>query len=159
MISAGQSHSTLDITASVGPAMKIDIDSIYAQMSEFSHISIRPNRMVMAFIYTNEHTQIAHGGISVWWETPYVSLEQEEAQFTVVDWMHDYDLYLDHMVKLTPIEDGGRPGLMMSWRPIDGPAILSDYVLHYVEGLSRGTMDTGTQDPQDPRIEDGSTSQ
>ena len=137
----------------------IDVDNIYAQMSEFSIHQARPHKQVMGFVYGHEFGPLT-GGVTVWWEKPYVSNDQDFAEIDIVDWMHDHDLYLDSMVKLTPIDDKGLPGLMMTWRPIDGPAVIADAVLDYLGRIKlHGSDDPRTEDQEDRGGEDGATSE
>lgn len=112
-----------------------ELDTVYAQMAEHSTKSMRPHSTVMGFVYDSDRGIPAAGGISLWWDMPYISTAADEARAGVVDFMHDNYLLVDRLIKLTPIGDGKLPGLMMTWRPIDGPAVITDYVVDYVSRL------------------------
>jgi hypothetical protein len=77
----------------------IEVDTIYAQMSEFSDRSFRPHPWVMGFSYSNE------GAVSVWWDHAYESTKYQLAKFDLVDWMHENDFIADTMVNLVPLPE------------------------------------------------------
>lgn len=121
-----------------------ELDTIYAQMSEHCTKSTRPHPTVMGFVYDSTRRIPAAGGISLWWDMPYISIPAGSARSDVVDFMHNNYLLVDRLIKLTPIGDGKLPGLMMTWRPIDGPATITDYVVDYVSRLQlNGPDDIG----------------
>ena len=121
-----------------------DLDIVYAQMAEHCTRSMRPHKTAMGFVYESHHKIPAAGGISLWWDHAYVSNKSEEARLSIVDFMHDNYLLVDRLIKLTPLNEDGLSGLMMTWRPIDGPATITDYVVDYVSKLQlNGPDDIG----------------
>ncbi len=110
----------------------IEVDTIYAQMSEFSDRSFRPHPWVMGFSYSNE------GAVSVWWDHAYESTKYQLAKFDLVDWMHENDFIADTMVNLVPLPEEKNlilPGVMIIWKPLDGEAKISELAEQYIKGL------------------------
>jgi hypothetical protein len=121
-----------------------ELDTIYAQMAEHCTQSIRPHSTVMGFVYDSERRIPAAGGISLFYDMPYISTAADTARLDVVNFMHDNYLLVDRLIKLYPAGEGKLPGLMMTWRPIDGPAKISEYVVDYVSNLQlNGPDDIG----------------
>lgn len=132
-----------------------ELDTVYAQMAEHCTKSTRPHKLVMGFVYDSDRGIPAAGGITLWWDMPYISDSCEKARLDVVDFMHDNYLLMDRLIKLVPIGDGKLPGLMMTWRPIDGPATISEYVVDYVSRLQlNGPDDIGITTEHAGRTDD-----
>lgn len=130
-----------------------ELDNVYAQMAEHCTKSVRPHKTAMGFVYDSIDKIPAAGGISLWWDMPYISTQAVMARSHVVDFMHDNYLLVDRLIKLTPIGEGKLPGLMMTWRPIDGPANISDFVVDYVSRLQlNGPDDIGITSDHPGRI-------
>lgn len=114
----------------------IEVDNIYAQMSELSETSFRPHPWVMAFTYGRD------GGISIWWDHAYESSKYLLGKLDLVDWLHESFLVADKMVTLVPLPQEKNltlPGTMIVWKPIDGEAKLSGLVENYIKGMQNVT--------------------
>lgn len=110
----------------------VEVDTIYAQMAEFSDRSFRPHPWVMGFAYEKD------GAVSVWWDHAYESNKYSLAKMDLVDWMHENDFIADTMVNLIPLPEEKNlvlPGLMITWKPIDGEAKISKLAEQYIKGL------------------------
>jgi len=114
----------------------IEVNTIYAQMSELSDHSFRPHPWVMGFAYGQD------GAVSVWWDHVYESSKYVLSKLDLVDWMHESDFVADTMVNLIPLPEEKNlimPGLMITWKPINGEAKISEMAKQYIEGLQNVT--------------------
>lgn len=114
----------------------IEVDTIYAQMCEFSDRSYRPHPWVMGFSYEKD------GAVSVWWDHMYESTEYAAAKLDMVDWMHENNFVADQMVNLIPLPDEKNltlPGILISWNPISRGAKISKLAEEYIKELKNVT--------------------
>lgn len=114
----------------------VEVDTIYAQMSELSDHSFRPHPWVMGFVYGQD------GAVSVWWDHAYESSKYALAKLDLVDWMHESNFVADTMVNLIPLPEEKNlimPGLMITWNPISGKAKISEMAKQYIKGLQNVT--------------------
>lgn len=110
----------------------IEVDTIYAQMAEFSYRSFRPHPWVMGFAYDKD------GAVSVWWDHAYESTKYSSAKLDMVDWMHENDFIADNMITLVPLPQEKNltlPGVMITWKPVFGDAKISKLAEEYIKGL------------------------
>ena len=118
----------------------IEVNNIYAQMSELSETSFRPHPWAMAFGYGRD------GGISIWWDHAYESSQYLLAKLDLVDWFHEGFLVADKMVTLMPLPHEKNlilPGTMIVWKPIDGEAKISKLVENYIEKIQVERLHNG----------------
>lgn len=112
-----------------------EVETIYAQMAEFSDKSFRPHPWTMAFLYN------INGGVSVWWDHTYESEKYSQAKLDLVDWMHENNLIAESFIRLIPLPQETNltlPGVLILWRPEDKPTagiyqLAKDYIGELVD--------------------------
>jgi hypothetical protein len=116
----------------------LEVETIYAQMSEFSDKSFRPHPWVMGFLYN------INGGVTVWWDHAHESEKFSNAKLDLVDWMHENGLIADSFIKLIPLPEEKNltlPGVLILWRPEgQDKAGVYDLAKDYIEGLTNATQ-------------------
>ncbi len=115
----------------------LEVDTIYAQMSEFSDKSFRPHPWVMGFQYGKE------GGVTVWWDHSYESTKYSQSKVDLVDWMHENTFLADSFTALIPLPEEKNltlPGTMILWRPEHGKARIYEMAKTCIEGLTNATQ-------------------
>lgn len=116
----------------------IEVDTIYAQMCEFSDKSFRPHPWAMGFLYGLQ------GGASIWWDHAYESERYSAAKVDLVDWMHENKLIAAQFLKLMPLPQEKNltlPGVLILWRSEDNEmAGMYDLAADYLEGLTNATQ-------------------
>ena len=116
----------------------VEVENLFAQMSEFSDKSFRPHPWTMGFLYN------INGGATVWWDHAYESDKYSNAKVDLVDWMHENGLIADSFIRLIPLPEEKNltlPGVLILWRPEgQDKAGIYDLAKDYIEGLTNATQ-------------------
>lgn len=117
---------------------KDKVETIYAQMCEFSTKSYRPHQWVMGFSYDHQ------GASSVWWDHAHESDSYQKAKLDLVDWMHENGFIANYFINLIPLPDENDltlPGVLIIWRPENMTSgKISSFAKEYIEGLTNATQ-------------------